>query len=276
MNIPTLFCGLGSCGAAILLLRKAKSEFSMKQRTSRLTLTRIRDITPGFCLAAGKVVCDTPLYTPYSKTPAVWYRFEASERRPRKEGSRQPDQSLASGNQCCPFVLKDETGEIKIIPEGGQAIAYPHHKIMKSQSGKRTSLGGRITKLKAADQQKYSGGQKKPFFRKIEMDDVPLDIPDDLVELIPDSAEAKRAHRTYREKWIQSGDYVYMLGLAKEHDGTAIVISKPDKSTPLFISSEKQAMTTSAFQKNFMVLLLAGLGFGVVSAFLLLLGVDIL
>ena len=276
MNIPALLCGLGCSGAAIFLLRTAKSEFSLKQRTSQLTLTRIRDITPGFCLTAGEVVCDTPLYTPYSYTPAVWYRYEASERRAREEGSRQPDQSLASGNQCCPFVLKDETDEIKIIPEGGTAISYPHHKIMRSQSGKRTPFRDRIEKLKAADRQKYSERQKKPFFRKIEMDDEPLDIPDDLIELIPDSVEAKRAHRTYREEWIQSGDYVYILGSATENDGTAIIINKPDKTTPFLISSQKQKITTRAFQKNLMVLSLAGLGFGVVSAFLLLIGVGIL
>jgi len=276
MNIPALLCGLGCSGAAILLFRMAKNELSIKQRTSQLTSTRIREIAPGFCLAAGEVVCDTPLYTPYSKTPVVWYRYQISERRARQDGVRQPDQSLASGNQCCPFVLKDETGEIKIIPEGGTALSYPHHKIMKSRSGKRTPLRDRIKKLKAADRQKYSEGQKKPFFRKIEMDDEPLDIPDDLIELIPDSVEANRAHRTYREEWIQSGDYVYVLGSATENEGTAIIIRKPDKSTPLLISSQKEKITTSAFQKNCMVLSLAGLGFGVVSAFLLLIGVDIL
>ncbi len=276
MNVTALLCGLGCSGATILLFRKAKSEFSLIQRTSRLTFSRIRDITPGVCLTAGEVVCDTPLYTPYSKTPAVWYRYEASERRARKDGVRQPNQSLGSGHQCCPFMLKDVTDEIKIIPEGGTAISYPHYKIMKSRSGKRTPLRDRIKKLKAADRQKYSEGQKKPFFRKIEMEDEPLDIPEDLIELIPDSVEAKRAHRTYREEWIQSGDYVYLLGSATANDGTEIMISKPDKSTPFLISSQKQKMTTSAFQKNFMVLLLAGLGFGVVGAFLLLLGVDIL
>lgn len=276
MNIPALLCGLGCSGAAIWLFRRAKSEFSIKQRAGQLTLTRIRDITPGLCMTAGEVLCDTPLYTPYSKTPAVWYRYEAFERRAREEGVRQPDQSLASGNQCCPFVLKDETGEIKIIPEGGTAISYPHHNIMKSQSGKRTPLRDRIKKLKAADRQKYSEGQKKPFFRKIEMDDEPLDIPDDLIELIPGSVEAKKAHRTYREEWIQSGDYVYIMGSATENDGTSIIINKPDTSTPFLISSKKQKITISAFQKNSMVFLLAGLGFGVVSTFLLLLGVDIL
>ena len=276
MNILALLCGLGCSGAAILLFRMAKSELLIKQRIRHLNLTRIRDITPGFCLTAGEVICDKPLYTPYSKTPAVWYRYEASERRARKEGSRQPDQSLASGSQCCPFRLKDDSGEIEIIPEGGTAVFYPHHKIMKSQSGKRTPLRDRISKLKAADQQKYSDGQKKPFFRKIEMNDDPLDIPDDLIELIPDSVEAKRAHRTYREEWMHSGDYVYILGSATENDGTEIIICKPNKSTPLLISSKREEITTSAFQKNFMVLSLAGCGFGVVSAFLLLIGLGIL
>ena len=126
---------------------------------------------------------------------------------------------------------------------------YPHHKIMKSQSGKRAPLRDRISKLKAADQQKYSDGQKKPFFRKIEMNDDPLDIPDDLIELIPDSVEAKRAHRTYREEWMHSGDYVLHIGLGNRNDGTEIIICKPNKSTPLLISSKGRKSRPVHFKK---------------------------
>lgn len=276
MNAPALLCGLGSIGAAVLLFRMAKNEFSIKKQTSRLNWTHVRDITTGLCMTSGEVVCDKPIYTPYSNTPAVWYRYEALERRPRKDGVRQPDQSLASGSQSCSFLLKDDTGEIKIIPKGGTAISYLHRKIMKSQSGKRTPLKDRIKKLKIADQKKYSEGEKKPFFRKIEMDDEPLDIPDDLIELTPESVETKRAQRTYGEEWIQNGDYIYILGSAiKQNDGY-LTIRKPDKSSPFLMSSQKHKMTTSALQKNFMVLSIACLGFVVVSAFLLLLGLNIL
>lgn len=276
MNAIALFSGLGCGGAAVMLLRMAKYEFEVKKKTDRLTQTRIGDIVPGLCLTAGEVVCETPITTPYAKTPAVWYRYEAWERRQRKEGSRQPDQALASGTRCCQFSIKDENDQISIVPQGGTVIAYPHFKIMKSQSGKRTPLRDRIQKMKAADRQKYSDGQKKPFFRKIEMEDEPLDIPDDLIELSPESDEAKNAHRKYNEKWIQPGDYIYVLGAAAEGDGTSKTLRKIDKSSPLLVSAAVQDLTANAFQKNFIVLSVIGFGLVIVGVFLLLMGFGIL
>ena len=278
MNTPAVLTGLGCGGAAGLLFHMAKKELSFKKKTGQLTLTHIRDVKPGLCLTAGKVLCEAPLRTPYTETPAVWYRYGASERRIRKgkNASGYYDHSLASGSRNCRFVLKDETGEIEIIPEGGTAVSYSHLKILKSQSGSRKPIGDRIKRLKAVDSQNYPEGQKKPFFRKIDMEAEPLDIPDDLVELEPGSSEARNAHRKYSENWIQPGDYVYLLGWAAEGDNTPMIISKPDKSSPFLLSAQMQDITTKAFQKNFIVLSLVGLGLGVVGLFLLLMGVGIL
>ncbi|MBC2744877.1 MAG: hypothetical protein HGJ93_18055 [Desulfosarcina sp.] len=112
-------------------------------------------------------------------------------------------------------------------------ISYPHHRILKSQSGSRTSLGDRIKKLKEIDRENYPEGKEKPFFRKLEVEDEPLDIPDDLVELAPDSPEAENAHRKYSEDWVQPGDHVFVFGTASAGgSGTTMKIAKAGKSGP--------------------------------------------
>ena len=80
MKLPTLLTGLG-CGAASgLMLRMAKQELAAKRMAGNLNLTPIGNIQPGLCLTAGEVVCEKSLVTPYSQTPAAWYRFNATER----------------------------------------------------------------------------------------------------------------------------------------------------------------------------------------------------
>ena len=82
------------------------------------------------------------------------------------------------------------------------------------------------------------------------MEDEPLDIPHDLVELAPGSSEAKNAHRKYIERWIQPGDHIYVLGTASaDSSTTAMKISKAGKSSPLFVSKDAQDLTAKAFQR---------------------------
>ena len=277
MNTPALLSGLGSSGAAALLFRMAKKELVNKKQAAKLKMTRINDIKNGLCLTAGEVVCDTPIETPYTSTPAVWYRYGASERRMRKKESGYYDYPLTSGNRSCAFSLRDSNGQIEIVPDGGKVISYPHMRIFKSGSGSRTALGDRIKKLKASDQENYPDGRKKPFFRKLDMADEPLDIPDDLVELTPGSSEAKNAHRKYSEHWVCPGDYVYMLGTASTGgSGSPMMIAKGGKSGPLFLSADAQDLTAKAFQSNAMVLLLVSFGLGLLGIFLALMGLGVI
>ncbi|RLB87913.1 MAG: hypothetical protein DRH26_14625, partial [Deltaproteobacteria bacterium] len=126
------------------------------------------------------------------------------------------------------------------------------------------------------DRKKNPDGQKKPFFRKMEIEDEPLDIPPDLVELEPGSSEAKKAHRKYYESWIQSGDHVFVLGTAlTDGSSSSMKIVKAKKSSPLFLSMDARDLTGKAFQNNFMVLSLVGLGLGLLGIVLALIGLGV-
>jgi len=276
MNTPALLFGLGSIGAAVFLFRLARQELSNKRLATALKMSCIKDIKNGLCLTAGEVETDSTVETPYTRTPSVWYRYEATRRRSRQGQVKWVETSLAGGGQSCAFFLKDDTGRIEIAPDGGQVVTYPHNRILKSQSGSSTSLGDRIKKLKETDRKKNPDGQKKPFFRKMEIEDEPLDIPHDLVELTSGSPEAKKTLRKYYEKWIQPGDYVFVLGTALTGgSGSSMKIVKAKKSSPLFLSMNAQDLTAKAFQNNFMVMSLIGLSLGLLGVVLVLIGLGL-
>ncbi len=274
MNLIALVFGIGICGGAVIVLRRAKEALVFKRQATELSMTPIADLKPGLVLTGGKVLCRTPLKTPYTKTVATWYKYAASERHRRRN---QPgcfyEQSLTSGEQTCPFYLRDRTGDVKISGEGGEVLGYPHYRVLKSQSGKKAGLVNRIQELKERDREKYPEGTKKPFFRKIESLDEPLDIPDDLVELEPESSEEKQAVRKYYEHWIQPGDYVFVMGSAvRDENGSFVKIVKKDKRSPLFVSRDAKHLTSQSFMINTLALSLVGIALILLGVFLVLVG----
>ncbi len=277
MNTIALLFGTGICGGAVFMFRQSWRELINKRRAATLKITPIRHLKPGLVLTSGKVLCDAPLETPYTKTAAAWYRYTATQRYGRRGQSGSYNASLASGEQTCPFLLKDRTGEVAVEGDGGTVVQYPHLRILKSQSGEKTPLRERMKTLKAMDRKNYPEGSKKPFFRKIEAPDAPLDVPDDLVELTPGSAEVKNALRTYHEHWIAPDDTVYVLGTAvKNTQGAGMKIAKSDKHSPFFVSHDAADLSTGSFQRTMMVALLVGAGMAVLGLFLLLIGMGVM
>ena len=277
MNLVALLSGIGLCAGAFYLFRTAGQAYVNRRQAANLKMTPIGQLRPGLVFTGGEVVCDDPLQTPYTRTAAAWYRYVATQQYHRRNQSGFYDETLASGNRSCPFSLKDRTGEVTIVGAGGTMVGYPHYRILKSQSGKKTALKERIKKLKDMDHEKYPEGSKKPFFRKIEAEPSPLDVPDDLVELAPDSAEVKTALRKYYEHWVQPGDHIYILGTAvHDADTPGMKIIKGGKHIPFFLSNDVADLGSGAFQKNMRVSLLVGIGMSILGVFLLLIGVGVI
>ncbi len=271
MNTPALLFGCGLAALAVYLFRLAKQDMGTRKLIQGLTPTRIRDIQPGLCLVEGTVESRETLSTPYSRTPSVWFRYEASERRMRQNTSSSCEFPLASGIQHRPFVLRENSISIPVVPDGGSVGTYPHKRLFKSESGTRTGMGDRIKKLKEMDGNQHPEGEKKPFFRKLEVND-PLDIPDDLMELPFGSKEADRAHRKYFEFWVQPGDRMFILGTASmDPDGSGLRLVKAGRSS-LLLSSKPGDLTAKAFQRTMLMGLLVGAGSAALGFFLILIG----
>jgi hypothetical protein len=274
MNILTFIIGCGLAVMTVIMLRLAKKDFINRKLARGLSLTRIRDVQPGLCLVEGIVESEQTISTPYTRTPSVWYGWTATEKQSRKGSGGFYERPLASGDQNCPFVLRDDTGRIAIAPAGGRAATYPHSRILKSESGQRTGIGDRMKKMKEMDRQQYPEGKKKPFFRKLEVD-APLDIPDDLVEIPRGSEEMRRAFRKYYESWVQTGDRVFILGTASSAGGLSDLSITKSGRAPMILSYQREDLTANTFQKNFLVELLFGVVFAALCLFIFLHGFDL-
>ena len=201
----------------------------------------------------GKVEAKDAISSPYSNTACVYYRYSATKRkrRPGSDSHVLQDVEIGSGGKGVPFFLKDDTGKVIIDPEEAEILEYKHGKVFKSESGKSASLKERMKKLKAADEDKYSkAGKPRPFFRKMDSG-VPLDIPDDLVEIEPGSDEAKHTQKKYHESWIQEGDDLLVFGnygFNPEKPGTFCM--QKSKGLPFIISGSKEYNVLSSFKRE--------------------------
>ena len=247
---------------AVVLLHRAKQDWGYHKLVKGISLSPIRHVQPGICLVEGVVESEETIPTPYTHTPSVWYRWKATKQRDLRKNTAE--ESLSTGQQNCPFVLKDGAGRITIEPKGGTATTYPHRRVLKSLSNKRIGIGKRIGKMKEMDNQQYGPGEKKPFFRKLEQD-APLDIPDDLVEIVPGSDEARRTIHKYYESWVEPGDRVFVLGSVSDKGGWKNLCITKVQRAPLLLSNNLDDLTAGTFYKGFIVQLLSGVILAVIS-----------
>lgn len=278
MNIIGFLTGIGCLGAAVLILRMAGQELINKRLISALQMTTVNDLRPGLNLTCGEVVCKTPIETPYTGTPCVWYGYNATKRIKSSSSSRLEERSIGRGSRTSSFMIKDNTGEVEVMGSGGIVPSYPHSKALKSQSGISASLKERMKKMKEMDTANQTENGKKPFFRKIEeADGIPLDVPPDLIEIDSNSDEAKKTEKKYYESWIQEGDHVYVLGtLVKDNESGLSKIMKAGKKSPLFVCSNSNDLDQARFQSNFVTGLLFGIGIALLGIVLFLIGIGVI
>ena len=255
MDMIPFIVGCAMAVFAVVLFHRAKKDWGYHKLVKGISLSPIRHVQPGLCLVEGVVESEETISTPYTHTPAVWYGWKATEKKDFRKESHE--ESLSTGEQGCSFVLKDSAGSITIQPKGGTAISYPHSRVLKSLSNKRTGIGKRMEKMKEMDEKQYGPGEKKPFFRKLEAD-APLDIPDDLVEIVPGSDDTRKALRKYYESWVEPGDRVSVLGTVSAEDGWKNLCIKKAGRAPLMLSNQIGDLTAGTFYRGFIVQLLSG------------------
>ncbi len=278
MNAIGFLTGIGCIGASVLILRMAKQELINKRIISALQMKTIRNLEPGLNLTCGEVVCKDEIKTPYTETPCVWYRYNATKRMKSTSSSRLEERSIGRGSRNCSFLIRDITGEVEVLGDGGTVPSYPHTKTLKSQSGTSASLKDRMKKMKEIDAANQTDGGKKTLFRKIEgSEGIPLDIPPDLIEIDSNSEEARKTEKKYYESWIQEGDHVYVLGiLVKDNESGSSKIMKAGKKSPLIICSNNEDLDQARFQSNFFTGLLFGIGVALLGIVLLLIGLGVI
>lgn len=83
----------------------------------------------------GTAECDNPLKSELSGTPCLYYRMSVTQeyeeeyeewdeqRKARVRRTRRGSRNLASNTRSCPFMLRDDTGAIEVMPDGADIDA---------------------------------------------------------------------------------------------------------------------------------------------------------
>ncbi len=84
----------------VVLLRRAKQDLRYHKLVKGISLSPIRHVQPGICLVEGVVESEETISTPYTKTPSVWYKWDATAQRDRRN---RPESSLSSEKSAAPL-----------------------------------------------------------------------------------------------------------------------------------------------------------------------------
>lgn len=114
----TGMCALLAVAAAYLLLRGVKRVRLIEDTPT----SRIRSAAQGYVELVGTVdVMDGPaIVAPLTRTPCAWYRYRVERRTRVGDGRRSRWTTVESGVSRDLFLLRDETGQCVVDPDGAE------------------------------------------------------------------------------------------------------------------------------------------------------------
>ncbi|HEU4401043.1 MAG TPA: GIDE domain-containing protein, partial [Candidatus Polarisedimenticolia bacterium] len=96
--------------------------------------SRIRSVAMGLAEISGRARQETPLMSPHAGLPCVYYRYLIEEER-RSGRGRTRWETVESGASSQPFQVEDETGAIRIDPDGAETILERDYRRVERGSG---------------------------------------------------------------------------------------------------------------------------------------------
>ncbi len=116
---------------ALFLCWLSYRSLKRKRLIENVPSTKVLGITMGLNEVTGSVECESPIAAHISEQASVWYRYTIEEYFQRvstttdEEGneSEETDEGwelIASGEESCPFMLGDETGSVRVVPDGAE------------------------------------------------------------------------------------------------------------------------------------------------------------
>ena len=123
-----VLCGLGFC-FGIWLFFSAFRRLSLRRAVEDTPRAKVRSAAVGRCELRGRVrALPAPLIGPFSGLPCVWFRWKVEEEHQNSKGGSSWT-TLGEGRSDQAFLLEDETGSLRVDPEGavvesGEAFVY--------------------------------------------------------------------------------------------------------------------------------------------------------
>jgi hypothetical protein len=224
-------------------------------------LYSIGSLSSGPIKIRGRVVSDNTLLSPYSKKQCVYYRYRTTSAKfrsatgsPRASGAAL--QEVAGGENVIPFELVDETGRVKINPEGADFIGLDKINYYVSASNETMSLKERIKKLKQMGESD---------FKKCK---IPVHIPNDLIPY-DDSLSHSRYDYLFGDTYIEPDSEIIMVGSADRLADNSFQIHK---KSVMFVSRDEEMLKKSLSNNNILRFFAVGLLMILVGIVLLIVG----
>jgi hypothetical protein len=116
---------------AIFLVWLSYRSLKRKRLIENVPSTKVLGITMGLNEVTGVVACEQPLLSHVSETACTWHRYTIEEyfQRVSSETDAEGNESeetdegwerVESGEDSCPFMLTDDTGAVRVVPDGAE------------------------------------------------------------------------------------------------------------------------------------------------------------
>jgi E3 Ubiquitin ligase len=105
-----------------------------KRLLENLPESKVRSVAMGLAEIAGAAQQKSPLLSPITGVPCVYYRYTIEEERVDSKG-RSRWVAIDDGRSSTPFYLADDTGRILVEPEGAEMILREGYRKIEPKSG---------------------------------------------------------------------------------------------------------------------------------------------
>ncbi len=194
--------------------------------------SKIQSIAGGLVEIHGQVQAKDYLFTPFSQSECVYYRYEIQEYRIHKtidsQGKTSTNYSwdtIASDEQMIPFWAKDETGEVYVKSTGAE-FNLP---VKRLYLQKARSFGTLSYLLKVLKAQKENKKKKSD----ISWNFIPLNLKKKVF------FNSRVGDRRFYEYYLESGENLFVIGTAVR-TAHKVLIKKGKKEPTFMISNQSE------------------------------------
>ncbi|MFC2162331.1 GIDE domain-containing protein [Candidatus Altiarchaeota archaeon] len=231
-----------------------------KHLIENIPTSRIRSLAMGLVEVKGEVICLEPLTSPISGTKCVSYSYTVDEyvREDASSGTgitRQTDyverwKNIRSGKKSTAFKIKDETGSLRVDPQGSRIDAPLSATYHEKRAGKGRGL---MDVLADAIDKSINGPEEK------------------LIKIRPGQSisDPKPSDLRYREYLILPGEELYVMGTAG-NDGKETTIARGLNERFFYISRHSEKKISSRMGREAFMLMALGFIFTLTSFTLIL------
>lgn len=129
------FFGISLVVTGILAVLYGFGSWKRKRTIEDYPTSRIRSLAMGKVEITGTAVPRVPMRSPYGEQDCVYFRYQLQEHTTDHRGRTQWKTVGSGSSEAIPFGIRDDTGEVMVLPQGAQFDLSSRRTIPVSTSG---------------------------------------------------------------------------------------------------------------------------------------------